>query len=748
MGLAVDDILSEHARWLSSDGSEGSRAKIAGEFLKGHDLTGRNLDRAEFDHCDLTNTRFDSAHLNEAVFTSCSLAGAGFRNASLRGARFVDCSGLTAKQLAGANLEAATLPQSAADFPNLKRLSEISKSSNTLLVSVLGACVTSIVALASASDASLVANSGSLPVLGTTLTVPMAVFAVAMPTLVLALWIYFLLTLQQVWEEFADLPEIFPDGEPRYRKAELWLIGSYVRGWPAASKLASVEGFRLLVFHLLTWVLVPTIAFAAWAIYLRRHDWVGTWILTAITTIGVFGAVFFSTRGRATLNSANRRLPQSIRLAGLAVLVPLPLVLIVLSDAAINASRPADAYSELDSWTRRVGLAVLQRFHIRTELRIRETSLSEDQKHLRGRNISRIDGYQLNAAKVDLRDANIIGAFLREATLNEARLENANLQFAFLSEASLAGARLDWAKMELSTAIGANFSGAQMSRTRLIEATLRRADFSAAHLAFSDFGGADLQGAVFRGADLEYASLYMADLRGADFTGAKNVDKIKCISRANIAGVIGLRYGGINGASEAVAAEDDDDYRRALARDRGIPACGSEFPDWGIEGPPVIRKSFSPRSLRLFEVDIAHELPRHLQRDVTIFLRVLQKTNAREMTAVFDELKRELDYVAPEMERKPKYTLTAERRGDVWESISLIGGPVGCNVGIAGFKFLLVPYGGFRSRLDLDKFVSSILGTRGEELGTERRWSLNGGFVSEKADRGLGPREISYSRCS
>ncbi|VIO71255.1 pentapeptide repeat-containing protein [Bradyrhizobium ivorense] len=752
--FSIQDVLAQHELWVMSGGTEGSRARISGQSIKDRDLTFRNLDRVEFDNCDLTNVRFDDARLREASFASCLLAGSSFRDATLSGARFVDCRGMTAKQFAGANLEAATLPQPAADFPNLKRLSEISKSSNTLLLSVLGACVTSIVALANVSDVSLIANSGSLPVLGTSLTVPTAVFVVAMPSLVVALWLYFLLTLQHVWEEFADLPKIFPDGEARHRKAELWLIGSYVQHGSSASKMNSVEGFRLAIFYFLIWALVPTLTLAAWATYLRRHEWTGTYMLTFMTTIAVSGAMYFLISGRATLNPLNRGRRRSIRLARLAVLVALPSVLLVASDAAVNASRPvaSDSYGEFDNWTRRAGLAVLGKVHIRTNLQTREVSLSDEQKRLSGVDIRRIDAYRLMAPKVDLRDARITEAFLREANLNEARLEQSNLQFSYLADAQLQGANLNWAKMELSTATGANFTGAQMSNTQLIEASLKDADFSGARLTFSDFRGADLRRAIFRGADLEYANLFMADLRGADFTGAKNVGKIDCISQANVAGVIGLQYDSIKGASEIAIAEEDDDYRRALAANRQRPTCGMEFAFspfiWSIEGPPAIGKRFSPRSLRRSEVDILRELPPYLQRDVAGFLRTLEKTNARELAALFKELKENLGYGDAETLFKDELILTAERKGDPLQNIYLSGIPIDCGGEGAGFQLRLWPYAGFRSRLDLDEFVISILRNPGVELGTERQWSVNGGLISESAEGNAGPQMISYRRCS
>lgn len=60
--------------------------------IKDQDFTGRRLDRAEFEHCNLTNTRFDRAHLNETTFAGCSLAGSSFRGATLRAARLSDGS--------------------------------------------------------------------------------------------------------------------------------------------------------------------------------------------------------------------------------------------------------------------------------------------------------------------------------------------------------------------------------------------------------------------------------------------------------------------------------------------------------------------------------------------------------------------------------------------------------------------------------------------------------------------------------
>ena len=126
-----------------------------------------------------------------------------------------------------------------------------------------------------------------------------------------------------------------------------------------------------------------------------------------------------------------------------------------------------------------------------------------------------------NLNDADLNGADLNGAYLACANLNDADLNGAYLARAYLARAYLARASLACADLR-----GADLNDADLNGANLACANLARANLSGANLAGADLSGADLRGANLayanlNGADLNGAYLACADLRGADLNGAK-----------------------------------------------------------------------------------------------------------------------------------------------------------------------------------------------------------------------------------
>lgn len=154
------------------------------------------------------------------------------------------------------------------------------------------------------------------------------------------------------------------------------------------------------------------------------------------------------------------------------------------------------------------------------------TGIQLDNAYLRGADLKQVWMPQASLRKVDLSEADLSGANLSEANLNEARLNEVKLNRAKLS--------------------GADLSEADLSRAKLNEADLNRTYFNGAKLSGADLSGADLRGANLRGADLSWARLSGAYLSGADLDGANlsEADLSEADLRgANLRGVIGLTKG-------------------------------------------------------------------------------------------------------------------------------------------------------------------------------------------------------------
>jgi uncharacterized protein YjbI with pentapeptide repeats len=150
----------------------------------------------------------------------------------------------------------------------------------------------------------------------------------------------------------------------------------------------------------------------------------------------------------------------------------------------------------------------------------------------------------LDLSCTNMREANLVGAKLDRAKLNNSSLIQADLQAAKLnganlSHANLNGANLAQAKLDSANLIQANLSNANLSAADLTQANLNKADLSDAildgsvltnaSLGNTNLSNAILIGANLRGATLSKANLTKADLSGADlisvnFSGA-NINK-------------------------------------------------------------------------------------------------------------------------------------------------------------------------------------------------------------------------------
>jgi uncharacterized protein YjbI with pentapeptide repeats len=123
-----------------------------------------------------------------------------------------------------------------------------------------------------------------------------------------------------------------------------------------------------------------------------------------------------------------------------------------------------------------------------------------------------------------LNDANLSNSVLYEASFTNAAqlirtdLSNADLGFANLSTANLTGADLSGADLSNANAGEVVFKSVNLSDADLSDATLNLSVFNSA-----DLSGADLSGATLPGADLTEANLSGATLTDADLTDARGV---------------------------------------------------------------------------------------------------------------------------------------------------------------------------------------------------------------------------------
>jgi hypothetical protein len=123
----------------------------------------------------------------------------------------------------------------------------------------------------------------------------------------------------------------------------------------------------------------------------------------------------------------------------------------------------------------------------------------------------------------DLTGANLYCANLQDAYLTGANLHGADLSFSNLTNATLQGADLSLADL-MHTDLGfADLTGANLIRANLSNANLSGADFTGADLSYVMLSNANLSYVRLSNANLRYANLINADLSYAILIGA-NLD--------------------------------------------------------------------------------------------------------------------------------------------------------------------------------------------------------------------------------
>ncbi len=139
-----------------------------------------------------------------------------------------------------------------------------------------------------------------------------------------------------------------------------------------------------------------------------------------------------------------------------------------------------------------------------------------------------LQGSRLNGA--DLTGARLQSANLEETQLRKAILHGAQLQSASFVEAQLQEAEFDGAQLQGASFVGAQLQGANFDKTQLQGANLLNSQLQGASIYWTQ-----LQGAYLGGTQLQGATLYESQLQGVEFSGVL-MDKA-IIIRAQLQGV-------------------------------------------------------------------------------------------------------------------------------------------------------------------------------------------------------------------
>ncbi|HEY0703389.1 MAG TPA: pentapeptide repeat-containing protein [Candidatus Acidoferrales bacterium] len=611
---AFEEVLANHKEWLDSHGEAGKKADLRKAKLAGIELIGVNLRYADLQDANLKEADLLLADLRDACLVRANLqetclVGANLEGANLEGASLETAMGLLPRQLAGSNLHEASLPPQILEFNALPLFSAGSKSVARLFATLIIVCCLSFVMIWQTKDIQLLADTAIISVLhspAAAAAMPTDEIYLLAPSILLALFLFFLYRLQELWDAVLELPAIFPDGRilghngPRIVTG---LLRTHFR-WmdqDAHSTRLIEKSFSVLLAY---WA-VPLVLLMYWARYLTAQEFHGTLLHQVLLLIAAGVAFYCSTRiGRPKQKWATDEKPTAPVLEKLRTLRPVTLlatifVVMSLLAAGIIAGVPHDkqrAPQFFSADPRRWASTAMWLVGYDPYAELTEASISRRPSSWNGADdqISAVSGARLSSTKfryaqayeiflvnAHLFKADLQGAFLSGGDLRNADLGQANLKFATLDRANLQHANLDRAQIDganlsrtdlrsanlsYSSLVGASLPDARLEGASLYSSNLNDASVLRANLEKADLREAKLNNANLEGADLQQSYLWSAKLAGANLRKAQLGTAIFIDADLQAADLSGAQLNGtvLNGTNLQGAILDGADFHGAL----------------------------------------------------------------------------------------------------------------------------------------------------------------------------------------
>lgn len=606
----LDEIVEEHRAWVESGGKTGKKAELSGANfeaadLMGAGLRGANLVRANLRGADLLVADLRGACLIEADFSEANVVSTNFRGATLAGANLATATGLVARQLGGASLIGASLPETLFPFEGITESAKICGVLRILSVAMLIMCGGICAVIAATTDAALVKNAAApVPLVGR--LIPLLAFYLAAPMLLAGAYIAFHVYLQKLWDVVEELPAVFPDGRRLGECVPSAMLALAPRGICYGDTPAKqIASLRRIVWQAIGYWTVPATLLLVWARYLAEQDWRGS-LLQIFFILAAAAMSGFLPRNESNVlaveearQTNGKEFWGSWHTGGLTTATAAACLLLVIFTLGVIVGAPRESSrapelkaSDFRRWPSivfgAVGYDPFPNF-IGARLSDAPTSWSSEASDLQAVKGARLQNASLRyakanrvfLAKAELQGADLSGGEFSEADFRGASLTSARLNGASLFRADFRGADLRYsnlgnafaaeAKLDGANFYGARLAGARMERASLSKSDLRGAiaenaemnqvDFSAAYLENVNLTDARLAGAKFNGAFMDGAKLQNADLHGGAFAGAilsaaelngANLDG------ADLRGALGLTAGQICSSASRKGAEMDE----------------------------------------------------------------------------------------------------------------------------------------------------------------------------------------------
>lgn len=434
------------------------------------DLSRAVLDGTVFAGIDMSYANFKNATFRIEANRSVGQQLSRFDNVILRHANFSDSIGfdsvvgLNAKQLAGVNLNGLNLPKSV-DIDTLRSLADVSnhvRYTRNLFLTMIVTCIYSFLSVWSASDTNIIiGNKGLiLPILNVSL--PITSFFVFTPIVILAIYVYFLLYLQNLFERLSLAPAVFPDGKTLDEQADPWIVLSFIRLYLTGIELKKRDRWQHLLIVFLVWWLVPITLSLFWYKYLIARNILPflSLLICFIGSIILRGKFYYSSINAIVGNVSSKGHPSS-KISSEGKLPTFGYILILACLVFMKLMLP----------------------------------------FLWGGNMQHEILHGANLRGMDLRHANLLGADLSDSSL----------QFANLESACLVGANLTKAKLDLAILAEADLRHTNLTETELSSTDLTRVNMSYGILAKASLDSVKLTDAILDGVDFTEAVVPSVD---------------------------------------------------------------------------------------------------------------------------------------------------------------------------------------------------------------------------------------------
>ena len=539
----LEEALGSHREWVESQGRTGRKANFANANLEGTELIGVNLRYADLQDANLSSADLLLADLRDACLVRANLqesclVGANLEGANLEGASLDSAMGLLPRQLAGANLRAASVPAQIQDFPALAEYVRGSATVARYFAAVASISLFSWLMVWKTRDVQLLTDASILPFLhspAAAAALPTAEIYLIAPGLLFIVYLVFHYHSQRLWDSVLELPAVFPDGR------ELGVSGPRIVGALARAHFRwmshdspSTRFVEKGVAMLLAYWLAPLTLVIFWGRYLTLQEMHGTVLHELLVVVSTGIAIVSSTKigrlqerwvveGKAKWNLSARIKSASPRYVPVAIFLALTFLSLGTIRGAPHDTSRAPQFIAAD--IRRWAPTVFWSIGYDPYADLTEAEISTKPANWTGgdQQVGSVKGARLNnshfryaqaygvfLANAHLWQSDFQGAFMSEADLRGADLGQSNLRFVILDRAQLHHANLD----------RSNLDGANLSRADFREANLSYASLESAFLVDARLDGATLYGAKIPDATLIRANLEKTDLREANLANS------------------------------------------------------------------------------------------------------------------------------------------------------------------------------------------------------------------------------------